>query len=142
MLWGGTQKGSREGEARRSKHRKERVKRATEEHSKEREPSRLGLWRSSSQQHQSLINSRQQHCDPCDKWPHSRRTTRTPATDQEASAILRLIQSRNPGDVTRRLFCTESLSSHSSDRSSDGKAERPHDRRSNDASEDGVSDEP
>ena len=47
---GGTQRGSREGEARRSKHRKERVKRATEERSKAREPSRLGLWMSPSQQ--------------------------------------------------------------------------------------------
>ncbi len=44
---GGTQRGSREDEARRSKHCKERAKRATEARSKPRESSRLGLWRPS-----------------------------------------------------------------------------------------------
>ena len=51
---GGTGRGSREGEARRSKHRRERALRATEERSKAREPSRLGLP-SRSLLHRSLI---------------------------------------------------------------------------------------
>ena len=51
---GGTGRGSREGDARRSKHRRERAPRATEERSKAREPSRLGLPRNSLL-HRSLI---------------------------------------------------------------------------------------
>ncbi|GAA0714926.1 hypothetical protein GCM10009060_01090 [Halorubrum trapanicum] len=42
---GGTRRGSREDEDARRKDRRERVKRATEDHSERIESSRLGLWR-------------------------------------------------------------------------------------------------
>ena len=89
---GGVERGSREGDARRSKHHRERAPRATEERSKAREPSRLGLSDRSSRSYRSrdsLINHLQIHHAITYKPPIPPRERRTPAIDRRGGCIER-----------------------------------------------------
>ena len=86
---------SRWGDARRSKHHRERAPRATEVRSKAREPSRLGLSDRSSRSYRSrdsLINNRQSYHTVTYKPPIHPRERRTPAIDHEAGSFARVIR--------------------------------------------------